>query len=137
MDEEKTCPREHCAWANRLYHKCTWPGKTCPYREERAQAQKTMDDRARYQLMVRKAKRQAGQNPNRARHKGVYPAQDKWTAHIHAGGQPWYLGTYPTEAEAIAARELAQTHRDDVDFPDWLERWCDQAVKRRGSRDKG
>lgn len=87
--------------------------------------------------MVRQAKRQAGQNPNRARHKGIYPAKDKWQAYIHAGGTAWYLGTYLTEAEAIAARELAQTHRDDGDFLLWLERWRDAEVKRRGSRDKG
>lgn len=135
--DEKTCPREHCAWANSIYQKCTWPGKACPYQSARDRAQKTMDDRTRYQLMVRQAKRQAGQNQLRARHKGVYPAQDKWTAHIHAGGKSWYLGTYPTEAEAIAARELAQTHRGDGDFLLWLERWRDAEVKRKGSRDKG
>lgn len=135
------CPRERCAWTNSIYSKCTWPGGQCPYQHERDKAAAAEDAKKEAVEASRKARkhqqRLAMEAYKSGRATGVYPKNGKWTANIYVGGKTVYLGIYQTEAEAIAARELAQTHRDDVDFLAWLERWCGEAVKRRGSRDKG
>ena len=85
--------------------------------------EKTRSNREQLQKMIRQMKRQAGQRTNTVRHKGVYRNNGKWTANIYVGGKTVYLGIYHTEIEAAAACELAQSHKGDADFEDWLAEW--------------
>lgn len=134
MDDEKTCPREHCAWANSIYQKCTWPGKACPYQHERDKAAAAEDAKKEAVEASRKARkhqqRLAMEAYKSGRITGVYPKNGKWQVHMHYNGERRYVGTFDTLQMALEVRTQAQQHKDSGDF----EEWRDSVVRRQKGR---
>ena len=108
------CPRGRCPWQDRATGLCHWPGENCPYKAEKEQAAKQRAEARQIMEAVRAKK-----------HKQVMGIKQtpggQYRLDISKDHKRYYIGTYETIDEAIAARKEAKAQAD-------LEQW----IKERG-----